>query len=317
MADLENQGVVQGVVVQGKVIAPLDQPEAGPSNHAHHAHGHHLHHHAHAAHHGQGAKGSPAEAPVPVTFGHGEAAHVRPRHDPLEVVQLSCKDANLPPEIRLNFVKKVYGILGTMLLITFGITTPFIFATAKTLWFFQQNQWILYIVGGLMTAQLVFDFCMFCQLCCGGSGLIRLYYSMMKTAPWNYLYIMTFSSCFGVMTGFLCACYTAQSVLLVFALTFVLVVALTIYAVRTQADFTGWGAYIMVLFLGFGMAVLVYCFFPSSLVWDKIIAGVGATLFGFIIVYDTQLLFGSASVHFRGGKRHIEYTIDMYAFAAW
>ncbi|CAJ1433239.1 unnamed protein product [Effrenium voratum] len=316
MADLENQGVVQGVVVQGKVIAPLDQPEAGPSNHAHHAHGHHLHH-AHAARHGQGAKGSPAEAPVPVTFGYGEAAHVRPRHDPLEVVQLSCKDANLPPEIRLNFVKKVYGILGTMLLITFGITTPFIFATAKTLWFFQQNQWILYIVGGLMTAQLVFDFCMFCQLCCGGSGLIRLYYSMMKTAPWNYLYIMTFSSCFGVMTGFLCACYTAQSVLLVFALTFVLVVALTIYAVRTQADFTGWGAYIMVLFLGFGMAVLVYCFFPSSLVWDKIIAGVGATLFGFIIVYDTQLLFGSASVHFRGGKRHIEYTIDMYAFAAW
>mmetsp|Transcript_46282 Transcript_46282/g.110001 ORF Transcript_46282/g.110001 Transcript_46282/m.110001 type:complete len:339 (-) Transcript_46282:299-1315(-) len=317
MADLENQGVVQGVVVQGKVIAPLDQPEAGPSNHAHHAHGHHLHHHAHAAHHGQGAKGSPAEAPVPVTFGHGEAAHVRPRHDPLEVVQLSCKDANLPPEIRLNFVKKVYGILGTMLLITFGISTPFIFDTKRTLWFFHRNQWILYVVGFIVLAQVIFDLCMSCQLCCGGSGLLRSYFWMMKTSPWNYLYLMTFSVCFGVLIGFVCAQYTAQSVLLVFALTFVLVVALTIYAVRTKADFTGCGAYIMVLFMGMIMLILVYSLFPSSLVFDKIIAGVGATLFGMIIVYDTQMIFGSASAQFGGGKREIEYTIDMYAFAAW
>ncbi|CAJ1369225.1 unnamed protein product [Effrenium voratum] len=253
---------------------------------------------------------------MPATYGHGSAPAPPPRHD-LDVVQLSCKDAHLPPEVRLGFVKKVYGILGTMLLITFGITTPFIFATRDTLRFFHQNQWILYIVGGIVLAQLVFDLCMSCQLCCGGTGLIRTYFAMMKTPPWNYLYLMTFSVCFGVLIGFVCAQYTAQSVLLVFALTFVLVVALTIYAVKTQADFTGCGAYIMVLLLGFVMLILVYSFFPSSLVWDKIIAGAGATLFGFIIVYDTQMIFGSASAQFGGGKRDIEYTIDMYAFAAW
>lgn len=47
--------------------------------------------------------------------------------------------------------------------------------------------------------------------------------------------------------GFICAQYTVKSVLLIFALTFVLIVALTIFAVVTKADFTGCGAYIMVL----------------------------------------------------------------------
>jgi FtsH-binding integral membrane protein len=37
-------------------------------------------------------------------------------------------------------------------------------------------------------------------------------------------------------------------------------VALTIYAVRTKADFTGCGAYILVLFLGLIMLIMVYSF---------------------------------------------------------
>ena len=75
---------------------------------------------------------------------------------------------------------------------------------------------------------------------------------------------MTFSVCFGLFVGFLCAQYTVKSVLLIFGLTFILIVALTIYAVKTQADFTGCGAYIMVLFLGLIMLFLVYSFFPGS-----------------------------------------------------
>lgn len=235
----------------------------------------------------------------------------------LEVLQMTCRDVHLPPEIRLGFVKKVYGILGVMLMITFGLTLPFILATETTLGFLRAHVWILYIVMGIVLAQFVFDMAMSCQMCCGSTGLLQSYLKMWKTSPWNYTYLMTFSMCFGVMVGFLCTQYTAQSVLLVFALTAVLVIALTIYAVKTQADFTGCGAYVMVLLLGLLMLLLVYSFFPGSNVMSKIIAGVGATIFGFIIVYDTQQIFGSASAAFGGGKRDIEYSLDMYAFAAW
>ncbi len=41
------------------------------------------------------------------------------------------------------------------------------------------------------------------------------------------------------------------------------------------------------------------------------VAGAGAMLFGFLIVYDTQQIFGSASASFGGGKRDLEYTLDM------
>jgi len=236
----------------------------------------------------------------------------------LEVLELSCRDTSLPPEIRLGFVKKVYGILGVMLLTTFGLTVPFVFATDSTLKFFAAHTWILMIIGAIIIAQFVFDLAMSCQMCCGCSGLMESYLKMMKTAPLNYIYLMTFAACFGVLVGFACAQYTAQSVLLVFGLTAVLIVALTVYAVYTKADFTGCGAYVMVMILGLVMLLLVCSFFPGSKVMHKIVAGVGATLFGFIIVYDTQLIFGSATSSFnKAGERHLQYTIDMYAFAAW
>lgn len=202
------------------------------------------------------------------------------------------------------------------MVITFGISTPFIFKTDATLSFFSRNVWILYIAAGIVIAQVIFDLAMSCQMCCGGTGLLESYLWMMRTPPWNYLYLMTFSACFGIFVGFLCAQYTVKSVLLVFALTFVLIVALTIYAVRTKADFTGCGAYILVLFLGLIMLIMVYSFVRGP-VMSKVVAGAGAMLFGFLIVYDTQQIFGSASASFGGGKRDLEYTVDMYALAAW
>jgi len=56
---------------------------------------------------------------------------------------------------------------------------------------------------------------------------------------------------------------------------------------------------------------------PNSTFVQKMVAGFGAILFGFLIVYDTQQIFGSSSKLFGGGQRAIEYTVDMYAFASW
>ena len=49
----------------------------------------------------------------------------------------------------------------------------------------------------------------------------------------------------------------------------------------------------------------------SMQVMSKVVGGAGAMLFGFLIVYDTQQIFGSASASFGGGKRDLEYTVDM------
>merc|ERR1719265_107311 len=90
-------------------------------------------------------------------------------------------------------------------------------------------------------------------------------------------------------------------------------VGLTVYAVTTQNDLTDMGGYIVVAIIGLiGMSFIGF-FFPIGSLMHRIIGGIGAIIFGFIIVYDTQLIFGSVSSE----ERQFEFTLDMYAFAAF
>ena len=58
----------------------------------------------------------------------------------------------------------------------------------------------------------------------------------------------------------------------------------------------------------FATGGIIGFFFPIGSVFHRVIGGIGAIIFGFIIVYDTQLIFGTASTE----DRHFEFTLDMY-----
>lgn len=223
------------------------------------------------------------------------------------VLQLS--DSSLPSDIRLGFVKKVYALVALMLVVSFGIASPFVFLADDTSAWLDSHKWLTTLMTVVFITMILLNMCLLCS-----SRTASCYMKMFKTVPWNYMYLFTFASIFGFWLGIACARYTAGSVCLVFAISFILVVALTAYAICTKADFSGMGAYALVLLLGLLMSLLVSLFFPSGSYVHRIIGGVGATIFGFIIVYDTQLIFGSSSF---GGKRNFEYTVDMYAFAAF
>jgi len=229
------------------------------------------------------------------------------------IVQKSTKDRTLPKEIRINFVTKVYGIVFTMLLITFGIASPFVFDTNKTVQWMKAHIWIFYLCLVLLLVQHVFHICMSLEMCMGNGTLFKNYIWMFKTVPWNYLYLLCYASVFGVVTGVICTTYTVESVCVVFMLSAVIIGGLTIYAVTTQNDLTDKGGYIVVAVLGLIGAGLVGLFFPVGSLFHRVIGGVGAIIFGFIIVYDTQLIFGSVS----SAEHQFEFTLDMYAFAAF
>lgn len=230
--------------------------------------------------------------------------------------QRSCRDAFLPLDVRLAFVKKVYGILMLMLIVSFGISCPFVFARDATLKWFFHHSWVLVIISVILIAQYVANTCMACEMCFGGSSMLLAYLGMLKTVPLNYIYLFTFSAAFGVLVGFTCAAYTAESVVFIFALSAMLVAALTGYAVKTKADFSGFGPYILIGLMGLMMMITVTMFFPGRML-TRFIGAAGAMLFACIIVMDTQAIFGSAAQDFGGGMRTFEYTVDMYAFAAF
>eukprot|EP00747_Dinoflagellata_sp_TGD_P169035 gnl/TRDRNA2_/TRDRNA2_196881_c0_seq1.p1 gnl/TRDRNA2_/TRDRNA2_196881_c0~~gnl/TRDRNA2_/TRDRNA2_196881_c0_seq1.p1 ORF type:complete len:285 (+),score=51.04 gnl/TRDRNA2_/TRDRNA2_196881_c0_seq1:45-857(+) len=235
-----------------------------------------------------------------------------------QVMQMCVKDERMPAEIRLGFVKKVYGILIAMLMVSFTVVAPFVFDTSNTMKFMHENPWIYALSMFLLLVQQMVNIAMAFEACCGGGPCQRTYMHVMKTSPWNYMFLLTYSLSFGVVLGNICTQYKASSVGLCLFLTAGIMLALTIYAVQTKQNFQGFGMYFAAVGAGMCMLVLVSMIVPYSPMIHKLIAVCGAVLFSFIIIYDTQLIFGTAAFQLnRSSIRNVEFTVDMYAFAAY
>lgn len=222
---------------------------------------------------------------------------------------------DVPPEIRTGFVVKVYCIVISMLLVSFGIASPCVFYQDWADKYLKEHPWIMYTCIGFLLVQHLFHVVMMMEMCCGGANCIKAYVKMFVTVPFNYLYLFMYATFMGGAIGIVCLSYQATSICLVFGLCVVVVGALTVYAVCTKSDFTGMGAYILVALVGLLLTGVVGMFVPMGSIYHRVAGGLGSIVFGWIIVYDTQLIFGSATPS--GGSRKYEYTIDMYAFAAF
>lgn len=239
-------------------------------------------------------------------------------HDHVMQSGQSLKDSTLPRHIRLDFVKKVYSLLIAMLLVSFGIAAPFVFSTASTMSFMQGHSWILFACMAFLALNNAVNIAMGLEACCGGGACTETYFRMMKTVPYNYVFLFLYATCFGFVIGGICTQYNAASVCLVFAITAGLMTALTIYAITTEQDFTGMGMYLCAFSFGLAILGLIAMFMPYGSFIHKLIAVGGAVLFSFVIIYDTQLIFGTAPFSMENSVvRKTEFTIDMYAFAAY
>lgn len=222
---------------------------------------------------------------------------------------------DVPPEVRTGFVVKVYGLVFTMLLISFGLASPFVFQQEAAEEFLKEQPWVVYACLAFLLVQHAFHMCMMMEMCCGGGHCIKAYVRMFVTVPFNFIYLFTYATFMGAVLGIICLSYEASSVCLVFGISAALILALTAYAVYTKSDFTGMGAYVLVALVGLMFTGIIGCFVPIGSVFHRVVGGIGSVIFGWIIVYDTQLIFGSATP--TSSSRKYEYTIDMYAFAAF
>jgi FtsH-binding integral membrane protein len=213
---------------------------------------------------------------------------------PLNPTAQQLKDVSA--EIRLGFVRKVYGILCAQLLLTVLIATPI--ALSGRTWI-MTHRYIMYVS---MFAVLAMALSM---MCLG---------KLLRTFPGNYIFLFVFTSLMAVMVGFTSAMYTWQSVVLAAGATLAIFVLLTIYAVCFAPDFTGFGPYLFaalsaLLVWGFIAAILSLC--GAHVHWMMIVYDiVGTLIFSFYIVYDTQLIIGEYGGH------KVQFDLDDYCFAA-
>lgn len=197
-----------------------------------------------------------------------------------------------PAAIRAGFVRKVYAILSIQLVLTVCIAAPFSFMPKATVLeyagVFRVLQWIslAFVVG--------------VSCCCR---------DLARTYPWNFLILFTFTAVEALVIGFVTAMFRTSSVLLAGGICASVFVGLTIYACKTKSDFTGMGPYLFTfcwVLLLWGFIALL---FPMGHTMHTAYGVLGALLFCFFIVYDTQLIVG-------GEHSKVQFEVDDYVFAA-
>lgn len=197
---------------------------------------------------------------------------------------------------RMGFIRKVYGILSTQLVLTFGFILLGQVPAVKSALFSNA--------GTSMTffwIALVLSFVTLIPLAC-----VR---AIGRTVPINYILLFIFTLCESYMLMLCCATYNANVVIAAAALTAAVTVALTIYAFTTKTDFTWLGG---MLFAGICILIvtgLLFCFLDTknNNFLYILYCAAGVFIYSIYLIYDTQLI---------SGKFENEFEIDDYVIAA-
>ncbi|XP_050728415.1 protein lifeguard 1-like isoform X2 [Eriocheir sinensis] len=193
--------------------------------------------------------------------------------------------------IRRGFIRKVYAVLTCQLIVTFGIIAVFVLVPEVNDYAYHHSELFWSAFGISIALILILG-------CCSG---------FRRKTPFNYIALILFTLCEGYLLGCVAATYSASEVLVAIGITIVVSVGLTIFAFQTKWDFTLKGGLLFVLLL-----VLITFGIIAGIMNDKVVnivyASLGALLFSFYLVFDTQLMLG--------GNHKLAISPEEYIFAA-
>ncbi|AJD06989.1 Bax inhibitor-1/YccA family protein [Campylobacter lari] len=169
------------------------------------------------------------------------------------------------------FIKQTYQLFAASLLAATAGAYIGIFALAHLFAQSQATFWILFIIE---------------------IGLLFALQWKKREAPLNLILLFAFTFVSGLtLTPLLYSVLAlpagASIIAQAFALTTVAFGALSVFAMNTKRDFTMMGKMLFIALIVIVVASLINLFFQSSLV-SLAISGIGAILFSFYILYDTQ-----------------------------
>uniref|UniRef100_A0A667YEH1 Transmembrane BAX inhibitor motif containing 1a n=1 Tax=Myripristis murdjan TaxID=586833 RepID=A0A667YEH1_9TELE len=124
--------------------------------------------------------------------------------------------------VRHSFIRKVYMILASQLLVTTAIVAIFTFVEPVR-YFVQRNQavyWASFAVYFITHMVLV---------CCKGPR---------RKHPWNVILLLIFTLAMSYMTGAIASHYDTKAVFLALAITAIVCIVVTVFCFQTKVDFT-------------------------------------------------------------------------------
>ena len=152
---------------------------------------------------------------------------------------------NFSEQLRLGYIRKVYGILSTQLLFTVLFTVWGM--NSVPLQEFQKRHVEVLLLCLFLTFILPF--------------IIVCFQSSMRKVPYNYITLLVFTIAESYLISYICDTSNRGIVFMATFMTFGLVVSLMLYAMTTKTDFTTQGG---MLFVFFCALILFFIFYITT-----------------------------------------------------
>ena len=157
------------------------------------------------------------------------------------------EEKDFTQEMRLGFIRKVYGILSAQLLITFLLVCSTFIPSVRE--FFIKSFFLIYICTPIAIIILIV------LVCCK---------EFTKKVPYNYILLFIWTICEAITLCCVASRYNYKTVLTALGLTAGVVIGITVYAFWTDRDFTGWGWVYVLLLLVYSFLVYLDFFLVNG-----------------------------------------------------
>lgn len=200
-------------------------------------------------------------------------------------------DIKLSGRSRIQFIRKVYGILFAQLFTTALWITIVAVNQEFFLNFLRKRVELILISVILNIATLI-------ALCCSRQ--------LARTVPMNYILLSLFTTSFSYITSLTTVMFEPTDIMIAGILTAAMTAGLSLYALKTEVDYSEMSSFLWSLVLTLIFSVIMALLFPSKSI-QIVIGLLGACILSVYIIFDTQVIVGG---------RFAELSIDDYIFAA-
>ena len=185
----------------------------------------------------------------------------------------------LSDKLRVNFVRKVFGITGVQL----AFTTLFTYLSLNYFNFrrFSEQHIGLLALSGITS--------LVCALLLGFSNTLS------KKVPINYALLGLFTLGESYLIAFISSKYDPELVLMALFLTASVVTGLSLYALKSKTEVTYIGGLIVLIAIGLFVAG-IFSWFVRFRILDSLIFFASAVLSGLYLIYDIKVIMGKEGI---------------------
>jgi FtsH-binding integral membrane protein len=243
-------------------------------------------------------------------YEHGERVTDCPLWSPDEMLEIPTKQ---------HFIEQAYGVVMCLLVLAFLVSFPVMRNPSGSLEFFSSHAWIIFIVIFIWVMQIFFFLAALAALkVYGDKIMLDGYIAVLGCQPWKCaIWAAVFTICSALLIACVLASFDFANICVVYLYTAfdILCLYLFIYCFKKKADFSTMYGYCVPIFGAFVMGLFTKLVMtdPTGLSLDRIIALCISVGFGWIVVFDTQIIFGER--HDKGRK--YPYFCDQWCLAGY